>query len=278
MSLEVGTGKAKTVDKRLDALARGRADHQYFAQTFLGRTLHDGQLEFVNNAEAKVNVLATANRWGKTTVMSEIYMHAGIYKTGAEWRYVTEEGQLELDVFTKLKYEMVHTAYEWEQAAFVWEDALKLISENTFLSPFVTAQPKSKPPHIKFLGGAKWMFRTLGVNASNIDGKSIYVLGVDEAGWASDLETMMRNVLRIRVADVYGRIILAGTFKPGIARDFFKVATRASAYTGKGISFDHRTQDDDGIEQTQSLDSAIKKYLKDFGIDLDEYRDALNGY
>jgi hypothetical protein len=77
-----------SADSALEALARGRYDYQYFAHTFLGRTLHDSQLEFMENSQAKINALATANRWGKTTVLSVLHFHAGIYKTGAEWRYM----------------------------------------------------------------------------------------------------------------------------------------------------------------------------------------------
>ncbi len=276
--IEVATGKAGEVNTVLEALARGRADHQYFAKTFLGRTLHDGQLNFVNGAEAKINALATANRWGKTTVLSEMHFHAGIYKTGAEWRYLDLDGSFDLDAFTSLKYETVHTAGEWEQAAFVWEDALKLISENhKMLAPFVAAQPKSKPPFIKGINGWKWMFRTLGTNASNIDGKSIYLLSIDEAGWVADLEEMMRNVLRIRTADVRGRIVIVGTFKPGISRDFYKTCVRASAATGVAISFDHRTEAEEEAGDAVNLDESIRRYLADYGINLDEYRDAISG-
>lgn len=278
MTLQVGTGRAGAVEDVLGALQRGREDHQFFARTFLGRTLHDGQLEFVKNAEAKINALATANRWGKTTVTSEMHFHAGIYKTGAEWRYINEAGEFDLDVFTKLKYETVHTAGEWEQAAFVWEDALNLISQNQrMLAPFVAAQPKSKPPYIKGINGWKWMFRTLGTNASGIDGKSIYLLSIDEAGWIDDLDTMMRNVLRVRTADVRGRIVIVGTFKPGISRDFYKICVRASAYTGRAISFDHGTDGTEEATMAVDLDASIRKYLRQYGIDLSEYLDAVAG-
>jgi hypothetical protein len=275
VSLHVGTGKAKGVNDVLVALARGRSDHQFFSRVFLGRTLHDGQMKFVEGAEAKINALATANRWGKTTVLSEMHFHAGIYKTGAEWRYMNEDGTLDLDIFTGLKYETVHTAGEWEQATFVWDDMVKLATESKYLAPFVEAMPKSKPPHIRGINGWKGMFRTLGVNASGVDGKSIYLLSIDEAGWITDLDTMMRNVLRVRTADVRGRIVIVGTFKPGISRDFYKVCVRASAYTGVGIGFDHATDESEEGSSTLNLDTSIEKYLKDYGIDISEYRDAV---
>jgi hypothetical protein len=116
------------------------------------------------------------------------------------------------------------------------------------------------------------MFRTLGVNASNIDGKSIYLLSIDEAGWITSLDEMLRNVLRVRTADVRGVIDIVGTFKPGISRDFYKACVRASAYTGRKIDFSHGADDE---QDGGNLDAAIRKYLREFGINLDEYKDAL---
>lgn len=274
MSLHVGTGKAQEVEFLLDGFARGRTDPSYFCEFFMGRKLHDGQAEYMLNARAKVNCLATANRYGKTTLLCGRHFHNGVYKLGAEWRYIEEDGSLNFDAFTATKYETVHTAGEWEQAAFVWEDATKLIEEGQRIAALIGSHPKSLPPYIKGINGWKWMFRTLGHNASNIDGKSIYLLSIDEAGWIDNLDQMMRNVLRVRTADVRGMIDIVGTFKPGISRDFYKICTRASAYTGRAISFAHQSDEEDG-GGPQTLDSAIKKYLKEFGIDLDEYRDAL---
>lgn len=261
-------------DTLLEAFARGRQDPAFFCRYFMGRTLHDGQAEFMLNAEAKINCLATANRWGKTTLLCGRHFHRGIYKVGAEWRYMEPDGSINLDAFTRLKYETVHAAGEWEQASFVWEDALKLLIEQPRLAALIPEAPRSKPPHIKGFNGWKWMFRTLGTNASNIDGKSIYLLSIDEAGWVEDLDEMMRNVLRVRTADVRGIIDIVGTFKPGISRDFYKLCVRASAYTGRRIDFSHGSEEEEG-NQTKTLAAAMAKYLREFGINLDEYKDAL---
>ena len=274
MSLEVGTGKAHEVNSLLEAFALGRNDPVYFCHFFMGRMLHDGQADFILNAQAKVNCLATANRWGKTTELTGLHCHAGTYKTGAEFRYMEPDGTLDMDIFTGLKYDTVHTAGEWEQASFVWEDMLKIIAENARMAALVKDFPRSKPPFIRGIAGWKWMFRTLGTNASNIDGKSIYLLTIDEAGWIDNLDEMLRNVLRVRTADVRGRIVIVGTFKPGISRDFYKVCVRASAYTGVRIDFAHGT-DEEGDSGPQTLDTSMQKYLREFGINLDEYRDAL---
>ncbi len=280
MSLQVATGKAGESNDLLVALQRGRYDHEYFGHEFLGRTPHDGngqggQLKFLDEAQATVNVLATSNRWGKTTVLSQGHFHSNIYKTGAEQRYMRDD-EIDIEAFVRVKYHTIHTADGWETVALVWDDAHKLIKESKPLSVWIGAAPRSLPPHIDFITGSRWKFRTLGHDASGIDGDSFYLISVDEAGWVASLEEKMRNVIRVRVADVRGRIWLVGTFKPGISKDFYKVAVRASAYTGTGIGFDHRDDADDG-GVSGGLATSIVRYLRDFGIDISEWADALKG-
>jgi hypothetical protein len=271
VSLQVSTGRAGQVNELLEAMARGRDDHQFFSRAFLARTLHDGQLEWVENADATVNVLATANRYGKTTVCSHRHYHKNVYKIGGEPRYMRADGTVDQDAFLKLKYHTVHTADLWETAALVWDDARKLKNENALLAAWVAADPATKPPHIDFVHGSRWKFRTLGDDASGIDGNSFYHISLDEAGWVRYLDEKMQNVVRVRVADVKGTIDLVGTFKPGISRDFYKAAVRASSYTGRGISFDHRADEED-VDVEGTLDQSIRKYLREFfgGKDLDQ--------
>jgi len=276
VSVYVSTGKASESDRVLDALARGREDHQFFSRTFLNRTLHDGQLEYVTNANATVNCLATANRYGKTTLLSHRHFHSCIYKIGGESKYISEDGVIDAKKFTEIRYNTVHTAGGWETAALVWDEAHKIMGESPRLEAFVKDKPRSKPPHIEFIHGARWKFRTLGHNAEGVDGNSFYLISIDEAGWIENLEEMMQNVLRVRVADVQGMIDIVGTFKPGVSKDFYKFCVRASAYTGKGLGFDHRDQADEATE-VQSLDASIRRYLADYGIDLDEFAEAIGG-
>jgi hypothetical protein len=150
----------------------------------------------------------------------------------------------------------------------VHNDALQLINDSPRLNAFVKNAPLSKPPHIEFINGARWLFRTLGDNASGIDGKNFYLLSIDEAGWIKNLDEMMGNVLRVRVADVRGRIWIVGTFKPGISKDFYSIARRAAAHTGARIGLDHRTDSSDGDGEAGTLDEALIRYASEFGLDL----------
>jgi hypothetical protein len=262
VSLHVGTGKAKSADGLLDALARGRNDRQFFSQVFLGRTLHDGQLEYVENAKATVNVLPTSNRWGKTTVLSNVHNHACVYKTGAESRYLDDAGDIDIDRFVKVRYNTIHAAGDWETAALVWDDEHKIINESSSLAAFIRNAPRSKPPHVDFIHGARWKFRTLGDNASGIDGNSFYIISLDEGGWLEKLAEMMDNVIRVRVADVRGCIHVVGTMKPGVSRDFYHLGVRAAARNGAAIALDHRGDPDE--EGGSGLDASIRKYVREW--------------
>jgi hypothetical protein len=300
VSLQVGTGKAAAANELLVGLARGRTDHQFFSRTFLNRTLHDSQLEYVQNAHASVNCLATANRWGKTTVLSHVHYHGNVYKIGGEPKYLDPvTGAVDFDRWFSLRYNTVHTAFLSETALLVWDEATKIKNESPRMAAFIKDAPRSIPPHITFIHGGKWKFRTLGNDASGIDGNSFYVISIDEAGWVPGLETMMNNVVRIRVADVRGVIHLAGTFKPGISKDFYKFCVRASSHSGRTLGFDHRTDEDEVVLEDASLDQSIKTYLRDWiagqlgkgrdlsgefwqeiaalGITPDEFADAIGG-
>lgn len=254
---------AVAADELLNALARGREDHQFFAWFFFGEKLHDGQLEFTERSEATINILATSNRWGKTFELRHKHFHKNIYKAGGEPRYLTPEGVIDQNKFLRLKYRTIHTAEGWETVALVWDDALKSIDENPRLAALIKDAPKSLPPKIDFVFGSRWTFRTLNRDASGIDGNSFYYISIDEAGWIPGLEAMMNNVIRVRVADVTGTIDLVGTMKPGISRDFYKYGVRASAFTGAQIDFAHDSGADDG-QVNARLDASIRQYLREF--------------
>lgn len=274
MTIHVNTGKGAGADAFVEALARGRSDIEFFWAYFLGRVPHASQLAYDENAEATVNCLATANRWGKTTLLAGRHFRRHIYKLGAEPTYLDAEGRVDAKAFQKTKYRTVHTAGLWDTAALVWDDAHKMIRESATLRAFIKDAPLTKPPHIDFIFGSRWKFRTLGDNAEGIDGDSYYYISIDEAGWIPNLQDKMDNVIKVRVADVRGIIDIVGTMKPGVSRDFYKLSARAAAHTGAAIRFDHR--DDTEVEiRVGGVDATILRYCREFGINLDEMAEAI---
>jgi hypothetical protein len=268
--------RARSHDDVIAVVQRGREDLEFFWKVVLNRTPHPGQLEFHQNAEATINCLATANRWGKTTLLPAIHFHSQIYKVGAEQRYLSDDGCVDPDVFFKTKYRTIHTADEWELARLVWDEANKMINESSYLESMIKDRPRTKPPHIEFLFGGLWKFRTLGDNASGIDGDSYYLITIDEAGWIQDLGEKMDNVIRVRVADVRGRIVIVGTFKSGFSRDFRKFCLQAATQTGVEIGFDFR-EDVEKELVIGGLHPAIRSYARTAGIPIDDYLQAAAG-
>ena len=263
-------------DDLLGAIQRGRHDFEFFGSYFLGRVPHPGQSHWHANANATFNVLPTSNRWGKTTAIVDRHYHHQMYKVGAEWRYLDADGKVDAEAFQKCRYRTVHTADLWDTASLVWEDALRLMRESKVLATFVKDAPLSKPPHIDFIFGGRWKFRTLGNDASGIDGDSYYLITVDEAGWISDLLEKINNVLRVRVADVRGKIDVVGTMKPGISRDFFTLGVRAGAATNYPSVLSYRGEEDEALVHG-GLDTAIQRYLRDVGVTEEEFAEAIGG-
>lgn len=266
-----------TGDSFLEALVRGRGDHAFFGAVFLGREPHGAQLDYLENANATINVLPTSNRWGKTTVILQRHAHKCIYKIGAEARYL-DDGLLDQRKFNRTRYHTMHTSGDWDTASLVWDDFHKVLGEWPNLRPFVTEAPKSLPPHVTWAGGAVWKFHTLGHDARGIDGNSFYLISVDEAGWIEKLKEMQDNVLRVRVADVRGQIDLNGTMKPGISRDFFQESVRAGIYTGsRDVVLDFRSTEEDelGGEGVKKIPASIRKLCREAGVSEAELGEAL---
>lgn len=233
--------RARLPDLPFDvAFERGREDAEFFSHYFCERKLHEGQAEWLREAEATINILTTGNRYGKTSTLTVRHCRRCVYKQGAEPRYLEALAAGDMRPFFREKYRTIHTAGSWDNAKLVWEDALQMINDADRLKPLIRATPRTLPPDITFFNGAKWLFRTLGDHGENIDGHSFYYISVDEAGWVRNLREIMDNVLEVRVADVRGVIDIVGTMKPGLSKDFYAFARAAAISTGKKIAFDHR--------------------------------------
>ena len=225
------------VDPFTQAVQRGRNDIEFWSYFFLEERLHAGQLEWLTNAEAQVNVLATANRWGKSHVCVVRHFHRLFYKIGAEWNYLDKDGNVDVEAWYDTRYNTLHSAQGFDTVELVWNPAYRYCDKPN-LKGFIRNKPRSSPPYIEFTNGSKWSFRTLGRDGRGIDGNSFYLITIDEAGWVDGLEEIMTNVAQIRTADVQGMTDIIGTFKPGISRDFYRYAKRAAIETDADIGFD----------------------------------------
>jgi hypothetical protein len=220
------------------AIARGRHDVGYWAWYFLEQQLHDGQIAWLENAEATTNVLTTGNRWGKSFMVAARHFHRCFYKIGAEWRYidpVTKE--VDLTSYHETKFHTLHTAQGWDTVQLCW-DPMWALCDKPRLKPFIKSRPRSGYINIAMLNGSRIWFKTLGEQGQGVDGTSLYIISIDEAGWIENLGWILENVIRVRIADVQGMVDLVGTMKPGISQDFYREAVLAQVYTGTEVVVD----------------------------------------
>lgn len=260
----------------IEDLQRGRHDPPFFSHRFCKRKLHDGQCEWMEKANATVNVLATGNRFGKTSVVTVGHAHSCIYKIGGEHRYADRDGVIDMEAMAALEYNTAHAAPSNELAKIVWQDFNRMRRASPDLDVWVEQMPRTEPYNITFIHDACWRIRTVGDDASSLDGRSNYLISVDEAGWLVKLEEMMDNVLLLRVADVRGRIWLVGTMKPGeVSKGFYKYAIRAAAGMGQDLAIEHVTTGKALARRKYPVDPSIYRYCAEHGIELDQLLDAV---
>src|SRR5688572_2492281 len=73
----------KTLPRSLrEVMKKGENDLVLFTNELLGLPLHPGQIQYLEEAHAKINTLVPSNRWGKTTIDAILHIHANFYKKG----------------------------------------------------------------------------------------------------------------------------------------------------------------------------------------------------
>ena len=227
----------------VEAIMRGRGDVEFFARHYMGMQLHGGQLEWLHEAQARINLLLTGNRWGKTTTMMVAHTHAQFYKLGAEPRYVDADGTVDVSRMARERYYTVHSAGLYDTAKEVWREFASLVKASPDLAVWLeTPLPRSEPHEVNWMHGGRWLFRTLGDNGEGIDGRSFYLVTIDEAGYEKNIQEIIDNVARMRCADVRGRIHAVGTAKPGLSQGFFSLALQAQASLGDRRELDYRSE------------------------------------
>lgn len=80
-----------------EATIRGKHDIVFFAEYFLGITLHPGQVRYLTEADGMVNILVPGNRFGKTVILMVRHIWHCYYKRGFP------EG--DSDMWTKTPYQ-----------------------------------------------------------------------------------------------------------------------------------------------------------------------------
>lgn len=189
------------IARRRAIVRRAKADPIYFANKFLPKKPHPGQIQWLTNSNQPINVLVPGNRWGKSTVIAMKHIWKCAFKVGQ-----TRESKLAGD-----PYETISVAQSADQAEIVFKEAKRLLSSKN-LRPLVKAFRSSPFPHIIFTNGAVMHCRSAHDDGKYIDGHRYMYLSIDEAGWITNLRNLINGVIILRLAGG-GEIDLIGTPK-----------------------------------------------------------------
>jgi hypothetical protein len=178
-------------------------DPVLFADTFLPKKPHAGQRLWLHSSVMPINTLVPGNRWGKSTIIAEKHIWKCIFKIGVVAK--TREA------WKAAEYETISVAMSADQAAIVFKEAKKLLKDSP-LRVLVKAMRSTPFPHIIFANGAVFHCRSAHDDGKYIDGHAYRYLSIDEAGWITNLKSLMTNVIVMRLAGG-GEIDLIGTPK-----------------------------------------------------------------
>jgi hypothetical protein len=185
---------------RREIIARARRDPVYFAQIFLPKKPHPGQVTWLRGSIHPINVLVPGNRWGKSTVIAMKHVWHCLFRIG-ETPDLIARGEA---------YETISVAMSADQAEIVYREAKRLLQGP--LKRMVAAFRTTPFPHIVFKNGAVMHCRSAHDDGKYIDGHGYRYLSIDEAGWITNLRHLMTNVIIMRLTGG-GHVDLIGTPK-----------------------------------------------------------------
>jgi len=219
--------------------AQMRDDPVLFADIMLAKSPrqkgkeHAGQIRWLTEANASINVLVPGNRFGKSVVEAMRHIHHCVFKIGAQ-----PDGR---HSWRTMPYETINVSISADQAGIAMDEAVRLC-ETPQMKPLVKRIYSTPFPRIIFYNGAVFHCRSAHEDGKFIDGHAYRLVSVDEAGWLkNDLKRLMNGVIILRLAGG-GMIDLIGT--PKGYTDLYWYANRGlrgveGYYTQRGSIYDN---------------------------------------
>lgn len=201
-------------------LTRGRDDIIYFAEVFLGLTLHDGQKTYLRNATEKINLLVCANRWGKSVLVAVLHIHHCFYKIGI--------GAGNAKAWEKAHYATINLGPHSAATEPVFKAILQIM-RSEFVIPQLDGSVKanecligeyidqdhirnSMPLYIPWINNSEILFRSLGEDkGTSIQGKHFGMASYDEGGRSHHLQYEIDANIIPRLADLNGKLHIPST-------------------------------------------------------------------
>lgn len=206
-----------------EAVERGRRDIVFFAEHFLGMTLHEGQKEWLRKAIEKTNILVPANRWGKTTVAAIKHIHYCFYKIGI--------GTGNPEAWGKASYTTVNLSPHSDTTRPVFEAIIEILTSSFVITEIVDGVKQARtnnciigwlldktrirntvPLHLQFTNNTDIMFRSTGEDqGKSIEGRSYGYVSYDEGGQSHHLEFERTRRILPRLGQMNGPLDIIST-------------------------------------------------------------------
>lgn len=191
-----------------------------FSNELLGMPLHPGQIEYLEEAKEKVNVLVPSNRWGKTTIDAILHIHANFYKLGIP------AGNRLTWLKATFRTANVAPAASLVEPVFLYIDQIltssfpirlpdgRIVTNKCQIEWFyLKDKTQSSPPMKQFFANNSYVeHRTLGMTGiDSLEGKPYGLITYDEGGRSKHLEQEVNGTFLARLFDWNGRLHITST-------------------------------------------------------------------
>jgi hypothetical protein len=178
---------------------RALDDIPFFAERFLGISLHPGQREWLLKSLKPENLLVAGNRWGKSFSEAIKIIHHAIFRCR------------DLRFDSCGKYHIVTASLTLDQARIIFNAILRIMNNRRGLRRLISKTTASPYPRIVLGNGSI-------IEARSTQRRGEYLLGndydyfiFDEVAFDDNAEYVVDEVIKMRLADRKGKLDLVST-------------------------------------------------------------------
>lgn len=274
---------------------RLRSNPVFFINDVLGLPLHPGQIQWITQANRKINILRPGNRWGKTFIEACLHIWHGMTKPLLAGRIDNPMDWLQTT------YNTLNFGPEYEGARECLRLARDIIqghvvlpkeywdrwgkTNKSKLKDWAIAEDRVEAtmmPNLKFVTGADLLARSYTDMGTAFKAKSIAFISGDECADIAELWTFTNITLLPRLVSLGGILHFVGTVQPEgydylqmmeMAEDDMKHGGRMF-YIQKGSMYDNNFLDREEVKKTEEIaDPELRKQII-----LGEYSEAGQKY
>ena len=161
--------------------------------------LHSGQIEWLDKAVARENVLVTGNRWGKSFASAAKLIHHAVYRLRP------------LKYDQAGRYRAVVASITQDQAGLIFNSCLRIMYSSELLSPLIKSVNRTPYPVITLGNGATIEARSTQNRGEYLLGNDYDLFVFDEVAFEPDPEYVVEEVIMMRLADREGKLCLVST-------------------------------------------------------------------